>query len=78
MESSFILQRPSQIIRKHVDAIFSNDRIIPNVELALRSIETPIMLVHGNVTCFGTITHIRISQIPIGSPSYVWIRVKAP
>ena len=56
---SYILQRPSQIIRKHVDAIFSNEGIIPNVELTLRSIEASIKLVHDNVACFGTETHIR-------------------
>lgn len=56
---SFILQRPSQIIRQKVNSIFEKAGIVPNEDLTLRSIEASIKLVHGNVACFGTETHIQ-------------------
>ena len=55
---SFILQRPSQIIRKKVDRIFEEAGVTPSVNLTLRSIEASIKLVQGNTACFGTETHV--------------------
>lgn len=57
-ELRLILQRPSQIIRQKVDAIFEACNVEPSEELTLRSIEASIKLVRDNVACFGTETHI--------------------
>ncbi len=56
---TFILQRSTQIIRQRVDQIFEKAQIKPMIDLTLCSIEASIKLVHGDIACFATETHIK-------------------